>query len=153
LADSAREQLVSYLETTLQRMDSGRGYHFDWAGCQRWAIIPPADAGWPYSSLLDQRESVTETSNRLHRTLEIAIGGWHEVEFGRDDEPAKASLRLISDIERALMSDRKQGGHALDTLLTGSEPQINPAAQPSIFVEVTAQIMYRTNITEPTEAL
>ena len=144
---------MAYLETTLQRMDSGRGYYYDWKGGQRWALIPPSDAGWPFFSLLDQRESVTETSNRLHRSLDIAVGGWHDVEFGRSDEPAKAALRLIADLERALMSDRKQGGHALDTIITGSEPQVNEAAQPSIFVEVTARIHYRTNVTEPTEAL
>jgi len=143
---------VSYVETTLQRMDSGRGYFYDWKGGQRWLLVPPSDAGYPYFSLLDQRETVTETANRLHRVLEIAVGGWYEVEFSRDSEPAKAALRLIADLERALMSDRKQGGHALDTILTGSEPQVNEAVQPSIFVEVTARIHYRTNVTEPTEA-
>ena len=79
-ADPAREQLLSYLETTLQRMSSGRGFFYDWKGCQRWILMPPANAGWPYCSLIDMREAVSEhTQNRLHRRLDIAVGGWHSV--------------------------------------------------------------------------
>ena len=135
-------------------MDSGRGFFYDWKGGTRWALEPPANAGWPYFSLIDQREAVTEqTQARLNRRLEIAVGGWHSVSFGRDDNPATAASRLISDIERALMWNRQQGGNAVDTIITGSEPLINAALKPSVFVEVNAQIMYRTNLTEPTEAL
>lgn len=154
MAEPARETLLAYLETTLQRMDSGRGFFFDWKGCSRWALEPPANAGWPYCSLLDTREAITEPAhNRLSRRLEIAVGGWHSVGYSREEGPASAASRLVSDIERALMWNRKQGGNAVDTILTGSETIVNAAVKPSVFVEVTAAIMYRTNLTEPTEAL
>lgn len=135
-------------------MHSGRGFNYDWKGGDRWVIEPPSNAGFPYYSLLDVREDVTELAhNRLHRKLAIALGGWHRVQLTRSDGPAQAATRLISDFERLLMWDRSQGGNAIDTHLTGSEVQVNPAIQPSVFVEVTAMIQYRTNIEEPTEAL
>jgi hypothetical protein len=153
-AEPAREQLLAYLETTLQRMNSGRGFFYDWKGCQRWVLQPPSNAGWPYSSLIDTREVVTEhTQNRLHRALDIAVGGWHVVTQGREDGPAQAAIRMASDIERALMWDRRQGRNAVDTILTGSEIMVDASTKPSVFVEVSARVTYRTNIEEPTEAL
>ena len=51
------------------------------------------------------------------------------------------------------MWDRSQGGNAVDTIITGSELSVDASTKPSVFGEVTAQIMYRTSIEEPTEAL
>jgi hypothetical protein len=154
MAESAREQILERLALRAHHMSSGRGYNYDWKGCARWRMMPPDNAGYPFLSLVDEQEAIEYgAANRLLRRLQIGCWAWHSVTHTKNDAPATAASRLVEDLERMLMEDPHVSDLAIDTRLTASTTYVSETDDPSILVSVMAEVVYRTNIEEPTDAV
>lgn len=76
-----------------------------------------------------------------YRVMTVAVDAWLHKEFLSDTD----SIRLAADIERAVMSDRKNGGHSECTWWQGAAPMAAPdEAAPTAYLRVQFTVEYRT---------
>lgn len=151
---SVRESILANVKTTLQGIAPGgtpaAGYSTAIKQVFRWGTDPTLIQDFPVVVLGDVNEAYTQNSNPLlHRTLTVVIEGWHRIEFETDDVVGGVVTAFVADLEKALMQDVTRGGFAVDTILKGNEAYVEAGGAPLLMVSVTAEIKYRTSLTNP----
>ncbi len=157
---SVRDQLVANLDATLRQMTQGAGYHFDWRSVLRWRIVL-SGVETPVVMILDLEETIDDlASNVLDRTLAVTLSAIHQVaDWSQPDEaedgygPDAIGSHLIEDMERAVMSDRRRGGLAVDTSMRATRKYIEQVGPLAVVAEVDIEIRYRTRDNDPATAI
>jgi hypothetical protein len=99
---------------------------------------------------LDVRdETYMELANPLlSRTLPVTLALLVECQPGAGDGPLTEIGRLLADVERAVLTDRKRGGVANDTRLLKNRVFAAEPGLPWVELDLEMQIAYRTPRTD-----
>lgn len=151
---SVRENILGNLKTTIEGIAPGgtpaAGYTTPIKQVFRWGMDGALLQDSPVVVLGDVNETYTQNSLQLlHRTMTVVLEGWHRVEFDADDTVGGVVTAFIADLEKALMVDVSRGGYASDTILKSNEAFVEAAGSPYLLVSVTAEIKYRSKLTDP----
>lgn len=151
---SIRENILANVKTTLQAIApsgvAAAGYSTPVKQVFRWGMDAAQIIEFPVLVFGDLNEVYTQNSLQLlHRTLTVVVEGYHKVEFQSDDAVAQAATAFLADIEKSLLADVTRGGNAVDTIFKSNEVFVESAGSPFVFVSLTAEIKYRTRLTDP----
>lgn len=104
---SVREQIADQIVTVLSGISTTNGYQTDVKAVSRRPLIDSDIDQFPTLIVLFPQETKERRATNLYRCeLRFTIGGWVN---DNTDVPQEANA-LISDIEKALISDQTLGG-------------------------------------------
>jgi hypothetical protein len=152
--DSAREQIVADLQTTLQGVTTANGYQNTLVEVVREPRSPEHAQAYPFATLLEINERKQEGGELspyglLGCLLDCVVVVWAR-EPHDSEKLAPEANELLADVKRALMVDKTRGGLAITTRMLGNEPDTDETGLPFGTHSARVQVWYRHSRTDPT---
>jgi len=148
---SIREQIMVAIKAALTGISTANGYDNDiHGGVQRFQqegaqlSNPPAIL----LSLEDEQKQRLE-SNICECTMIVSVEVQAIDDEENPDDTATYVDSLVTDVERALAIDSRFGELAIDSEVTGVNPQVLVEGQPYVGSTLTLIVRYRHDISDP----
>lgn len=106
-----RENILANIVTTLQAVNGTGGYNYKLNHVER-ARLTKFDGIYPAAFVFEETDApVEEYDSTIVRKLTVTVEAWIE----STSSISQGINKLLADIEKAMMTDRTRGGHAIDT--------------------------------------
>lgn len=159
MTPSVKENILAWIAATLETIDAGREpeiYHTTVSRVVRGIVDPDEGEGKIVVMLASAEETPDPELDRKagggpgvgmqYRMMLVDVDCWLHDEFMTDT----ASVGLGCDIERALLSDRYMGGHAVNSWWRGTTINpVNTEAGPTSLLRVRFAVKFRTLYGQP----
>ncbi|MCX5711766.1 MAG: hypothetical protein NTY47_01680 [Candidatus Omnitrophica bacterium] len=151
MTNSLRENILANLATTLNTIKTTGGYNNTIASVQRWN-----QRGNPLEAVpcivinSGPEEKKPEPNPQATCKFTVYLDVW----YSQDDDETRSSDEILSslltDVEKAIMTDPTRGGYAEDTNILNNIPFETVQGQPSFGIILELEIIYKHKLTDPT---
>lgn len=149
-----RESILENIRTTLEAISIANGYTNDIASVQRWKQGGNNLRQVPCIVISAGPEEKTQGESLITCRFDVNIEVWirhDEVNLPGSTDTILNSL--LGDIEKALMSDYKRGGYAVNTVISGNIPFETVEGNAYAGIIINTEVHYRHKIGDLTQVM